>query len=385
MSATATDTPASPLPPRSVPARFVLIGGFLGAGKTTAIARLGAYLKQRNLTAAFITNDQGAEIVDTHVLRSKGFNTEQIEGGCFCCRFDSLTAATSRLTASNQPDVLIAEPVGSCADLIATVSNPLRQMRDYVVAPFSVLIDPARAARFFKLEPGSGFSEKVLYIYRKQLEEADFIVINKSDTISTTALAALRATIAREFPHARIFQVSARVGLGLDEWFGAIMDGSASTRPAMELDYQTYGEGESLLAWLDCTVQLSARKGFLCNPILRELALTIQRDLRNARIEIAHLKMSLTPEFDVEGLATLNLVSNDFQVELGDELAEPIERGRLCLNLRAEGKPDLLHSTVTNALTHICAVFPGLFARLAHMEHFRPGPPQPSRRISALT
>jgi hypothetical protein len=39
----------------------------------------------------------------------------------FCCQFNSLVDAAKRLTAASRPEVFIAEPVGSCTDLIAMV------------------------------------------------------------------------------------------------------------------------------------------------------------------------------------------------------------------------------------------------------------------------
>ena len=82
--------------------------------------------------------------------------------------------------------MFLAEPVGSCTDLRATVQYPLRRIYgdNYRVAPLSVLVDPIRAARMLGLESGQGFSPKVHYIYDKQLEEADVIVINKTDLLS---------------------------------------------------------------------------------------------------------------------------------------------------------------------------------------------------------
>ena len=71
-------------------ARYILIGGFLGAGKTTSVARLARRLSDQALRVGRITNDQGSARVDTAMLRSHGFPTEEIPGGCFCCRFNSL-------------------------------------------------------------------------------------------------------------------------------------------------------------------------------------------------------------------------------------------------------------------------------------------------------
>ena len=161
-------------------ARYIMIGGFLGAGKTTCIASLAQHMTDAGKMVGLITNDQGRELVDTAMLRAKGFATEEIPGGCFCCRFNSLVDAANKLTEQSRPDVFIAEPVGSCTDLVATVTYPLRRIygEDFSIAPLSVLIDPIRAARIFGLSEGGQFSEKVNYIYRKQLEEADLIIID---------------------------------------------------------------------------------------------------------------------------------------------------------------------------------------------------------------
>jgi len=139
-------------------ARYLMIGGFLGAGKTTAVAKLARRLSDQGLRVGLITNDQGRNLVDTAMLRSQGFATEEIPGGCFCCRFNSLVDASQRLTESTRPDVFVAEPVGSCTDLAATVTYPLRRLYgdNFTVAPISVLVDPIRALRVFGVEPEIG-------------------------------------------------------------------------------------------------------------------------------------------------------------------------------------------------------------------------------------
>src|SRR3954452_25564416 len=148
-------------------ARYIMIGGFLGAGKTTAVARLAEKLRADGLRVGLITNDQGSQLVDTAMLASRGFPVEEITGGCFCCRFNSLTEAAGKLSREERPDVFLAEPVGSCTDLAATVAYPLRRIYgdQFTVAPYSVLVDPVRAERILGLAPGKSFSPKVVYIY----------------------------------------------------------------------------------------------------------------------------------------------------------------------------------------------------------------------------
>src|SRR5438552_8804773 len=85
--------------------RYIMIGGFLGAGKTTAVAAVAQHFAGRGLRVGLITNDQGSELVDTAMLRARGFATEEITGGCFCCRFKPLTGAAQKLRDSTRPDL----------------------------------------------------------------------------------------------------------------------------------------------------------------------------------------------------------------------------------------------------------------------------------------
>ncbi|MEM8993655.1 MAG: GTP-binding protein [Acidobacteriota bacterium] len=363
-------------------ARYVMIGGFLGAGKSTAVGALATRLEGRGLKLGLITNDQGRGLVDTRSLRHRGFNVEEIAGGCFCCRFDSLKSAADRLTAAERPDVFIAEPVGSCTDLVATVSYPLRRLYgdSFEIAPLSVLVDPVRCARVLGLDLGRRFSAKVRYVYLKQLEEANVLVINKTDLLEPEALGALRAELERRYPGRPIFAVQARGGEGLDAWFDYLDRESIPHHPTLEIDYRLYGEGEALLGWLNATLRLDAPAELDGNAWTEDFARRLQARLQDAGAEVAHLKMTLSPDADAaEGLpgdlALINLVNNDYVPELGERLAAPLRAGQLVVNLRAEAAPQLLRDAVEAELGRT----PHL--TLEHLECFEPGQPEPTHRM----
>src|ERR671930_663646 len=96
--------------------RFVLVGGFLGAGQTRGGARLARFYAGRGLRVGLVTNDQAEDLVDTSSLRAQGFPVEEVAGACFCCRFDDLVGKVGALEKDKRPDVILAEPVGSCTD-----------------------------------------------------------------------------------------------------------------------------------------------------------------------------------------------------------------------------------------------------------------------------
>ena len=372
-------------------ALYIMVGGFLGAGKTTAIGMLGDRLRAHGRRVGLITNDQGSQLVDSLTLRSRGFDVEEIAGGCFCCRFNSLKDAADRLTAASKPDIFIAETVGSCTDLVATVTYPLRRLYgdDFAVSPLSVVIDPLRAARILGLvaeEPGKRFSAKVVYIYLKQLEEADVIVINKRDLIDDALSATLDAELARRYPRAQRFFVSARSGLGLDAWFAHITHARQGAGTAMPVDYDTYAEGEALLGWYNATVSVraGAARDADGNRLVERLMALAQARLIAAGCEIAHFKMTLSPDDGSGEIATVNVVQNDRQPELAQSLSDDIETAQLVINLRAEGAPETLRDAVASALAQFIGENPGLVFLPEHSECFRPGRPVPTHRLAAM-
>jgi G3E family GTPase len=362
-----------------------MIGGFLGAGKTTAMGRLARHLTDQGLRVGLITNDQAGGLVDTKLMRNQGFTTEEIAGGCFCCRFNTLVDAAAKLTDATKPDVFIAEPVGSCTDLVATVTYPLRRIygAEFTVAPLSVLVDPIRARRILGLDDGGNFSTKVAYIYKKQLEEADVIVINKQELLTPDQLTQLVDALEIAFPNSYVLTASARDQKGLSEWFDILSRETQGIHPTMEVDYEVYADGEALLGWLNATVTLKAEDEFDANAFLKDLAANIQSRLQAQNAEVAHLKMTYSPDDGIAGeIASVNLVRNDNIPESGMSLDEPSTGGQLILNLRAETDPENLLKAVRTALDSATAAMTGLSASLDHEEHFRPGKPVPTHRDS---
>ncbi len=366
-------------------ARYIMIGGFLGAGKTTAVGQLARHLTDAGLKVGLITNDQSDGLVDTTILKSKGFAVEEIAGGCFCCRFDSLSAAAERLTESARPDVFLAEPVGSCTDLVATVSYPLRRMYGdrFTIAPLSVLVDPTRARRVLGLSGGRSFSPKVVYVYEKQLEEADLILVNKCDDLGATERDELVAALGERFPRADVLTCSALKADGLEPWFKRLMSEESSYGPTMELDYQVYAEGEALLGWLNATAQVRSTSSFDANGLLTDLCEGLRGKLVALDLEIAHLKATLDTSEAGGMLAAVSMTSSDGTLDQREALLDAVSAGQLIVNLRAEADPDLLNRLVAEELKICAARHEGLTIELEHEEHFRPAPPTPTVRISS--
>jgi len=366
----------------AAPARYIMIGGFLGAGKTTSVLKLAQYLDKKGLKVGLITNDQGQRLVDTMNLDSHGFTVEEIAGGCFCCRFNSLLDAADNLTRESTPDVFIAEPVGSCTDLVASVSYPLRRIygERFRVAPLSVVVDPLRALRVLGLSNKPAFSDKVTYIYLKQLEEADIIVINKQDLLSPEQMETLKNGLSQRFPKTQLLIASAREELGLDEWYSQLLETEWLAGDVMDMDYKVYAEGEALLGWLNATIELKAETLIDGDLLLEEFTRNVSSRLADEQIEIAHFKLTMSPYDNSGELAVISLVGNEYAPEFSQSLSDPLDKGQIIVNLRAEGHPNQLKEAVLDAISGSQGEHISL--ELDHLECFKPSEPKPIYRMS---
>jgi Ni2+-binding GTPase involved in maturation of urease and hydrogenase len=365
--------------------RFLMIGGFLGAGKTTAIARLARHYIDQGLSVALVTNDQANDLVDTESLRAQGFNVGEVTGACFCCKFNGLLDTVSQISEGKQPNIILAEPVGSCTDLVSTVVEPLRQFygNQFEVGPLAVLLKPEHGRKILADDATFGFSPKAAYIFLKQIEEADIVVINKIDKLSAADREALLQLVRDRYPTKTIVAVSSKTGEGLGGLIDELKRPAPKRDQAMEVDYDIYAEGEAELGWLNCMVNIEAResKPFPLDEVVLELVRRLRTHLAARGAEPAHLKV--LAEADGES-AIANLVSSEAEVDLSRSAGITATKAELIVNARVAIAPEDLSEIVATTVSRFAAEWNWKHT-LTDMQSFRPGRPMPTHRITAAT
>jgi Ni2+-binding GTPase involved in maturation of urease and hydrogenase len=361
--------------------RFVMLGGFLGAGKTTALARLGRHYLSRGQRVGLVTNDQAQGLVDTHSLRAQGFPVEEVPGACFCCRFDELVDKVKELRSKDFPDVVLAEPVGSCTDLVATVIQPLKDLcgDDFQVAPYGVIFKPSHGLRILSNVDNGGFSPKAAYIFRKQLEEADVILVNRIDELAPQALEQLSGLLAAQFPGTPLLRLSAKMGQGFDGFTEFLDQEGAFGRKLLNIDYDVYAEGEAELGWLNSSIHVSADRPFPLDPFLLDVLKQFREALAPLDAEIAHLKAIGLSE---DTFAVANLVSSQSDPELSLPSQARVSEFDLVVNARVAVDPNVLEGRLGETLELACRNV-GAKAEVRASQSFRPGRPQPTHRYAA--
>jgi Ni2+-binding GTPase involved in maturation of urease and hydrogenase len=360
--------------------RFVLVGGFLGAGKTTAMARLALRYRDKGLSVGLVTNDQAEDLVDTKSLEAQGFPVEEVAGACFCCKFDDLIEKVDRL-GDKRPDVILAEPVGSCTDLIATVVQPLRDLyrERFQVAPYGVFFKPAHGLRILRNEANSGFSPKAAYIFKKQMEEADLILLNRIDELSPTDRKSLTELMEKNFPGTPVLPVSAKTGEGFDAYAAFLEQDGVFGRKILDIDYDIYAEGEAELGWLNGAVHIEATQPFALDKLISDIVLHLRGAFGKLGAEVAHLKaIGLGPT----SFGVANLVSSGSEVELSLPSKQSVTSADVIVNARAAGDPAELEKQVRATVAEVCKSN-GCKPVFKTMQSFRPGRPMPTHRYAA--
>ncbi|OGV70926.1 MAG: cobalamin synthesis protein P47K [Lentisphaerae bacterium RIFOXYA12_FULL_48_11] len=355
--------------------RLLLVGGFLGAGKTTLLWESARLLTSRGLRVGLITNDQAPELVDTAFLSRCTVNVSEVSGSCFCCNFQGLLDAMSKLREEAQADVLIAEPVGSCTDLSATIIQPLKEeclQRELVIAPLSVMADPVRLTDI--LDGGTaGLHPSAAYIFHKQLEEADIILISKTDLLTATELEALKERAAQTFPAATISTISTKSGEGINTWLDDVTKRSDSGQHLAEVDYDVYAEGEAVLGWLNATVMLRGEPTEW-NAFAEALLSGLSQRFDSMNASVGHVKLMISVG---ESFLIGNLTGKGNTLSIRGSVPASCE-SRLTINARVQMSPETLDTIVRET---IASTGKGCVAATpVAWRCLRPGRPNPTHR-----
>lgn len=361
--------------------KFILIGGFLGAGKSTTVGRLARHYTDQGKKVGIVTNDQTTDLVDTHSLRNQGFDVGEVAGACFCCSFNELTATVDKLTRDQLPEVIIAEQVGSCTDLVATVIRPLMNMYDspLEISPYGVILKPSHGLKILTGAGRGGFSPKAEYIFRKQIEEADFVIVNRIDELEPSKAELLANEIESQYPGRPVIRMSAKTGVGFEAYVNFLeQQGQFATR-VMDVDYDLYAEGEAELGWLNSQFQLQLPASVELDGVLVDLVNALQTQLATAAAEIAHLKAIGMSDGNY---AVANSVSSFTDTELSLASNCQITNADIVINARVATDPTELEQMVRSQIESMAAKLGGA-ARIDTMQSFRPGRPVPTHRILA--
>ncbi|MBR6561736.1 MAG: cobalamin biosynthesis protein P47K [Oscillospiraceae bacterium] len=200
--------------------KILLLGGFLGSGKTSVLLPLAKYMTEHSTytgtRVAIIENEIGDVSIDGITLRNAGLSVQELFSGCICCTLGAeLIGGLMQIEREQNPEWVIIEATG-----VACPGNVADNIRQYIKnctqSHVVVVSDAERLTRLLRA---------ITHIAPQQIRDAEVLLINKIDLVDEATLIEAEATLREYNETAPIFRICAKDGID-EAVFAAIIGGN---------------------------------------------------------------------------------------------------------------------------------------------------------------
>lgn len=223
----------------------------------------------------------------------------------------------------------------------------------------------------------SFLDEHVRYLYKKQLEEADILIVNKIDLVGDAELLKVKEQIDIEYAGKTVLYQNSLDENSVRNWvLSLIRFESQKDRTALELDYDLYAKGEAILGWVDQKITIET-KNKSAYSVARHLVHKIYRDIKKANYQVAHLKFLFDDGLRKFKISYTALDDVSSEIFLIDNRANKIS---ILLNARIQAAASTLEELVSEAVLQI-GKEAGCKIVVDKKAAFQPGYPRPVHRM----
>ena len=198
---------------------MIVLGGFLGSGKTTILMKIANHFIGKGNKVAVLVNDVGEIGVDGKTLAGEGYNTTELPDGCVCCSLKSeLQVAIRNVAKDIKPDVMIIEPTGLAlpSKIVETIDDMKQLFDDIPSFTEPEVVGVVDAVRF------PIFAAKKEKFVKEQLEGSKAVIINKIDVASEKCMADTEIWLSINVGDVPKYKVSALTGENIKETLEAL-------------------------------------------------------------------------------------------------------------------------------------------------------------------
>ena len=340
--------------------QYLVIGGFLGAGKTTSMIAFAEYLSARGLRSAILVNDLGSRsLVDGEFTAASGCFCDEITGDCICYQTEELVDRLRRFRDSSHTDLVLSDIPGCGIGGLDHVYHKLaREYPDeFRLCPFTAVADPERLRAILPEQADLNLPEEMRYLFDAQLREAEVILFNKIDTLRPEELARDMAFLREHYGHAKIFAMSARSGAGVAEAADYLIS-ARSALPVVDIGYggPEFLAAEQRLSWYNRKFFVKKTDGIPVdgNAFISDYFEAVRAKLQAVQRNVPHLKLFANGAGEA---AKASLLGVDYGIEFDRCFSVPQTELRCAVNARAACESEVLDFLMDAALRDACRKF----------------------------
>jgi G3E family GTPase len=190
----------------------IILGGFLGSGKTTTLLSLARYLVENSTSdkefkVMIIENEVGEIGIDDSFISGSGLQVSTLFNGCACCTLSGeLTATAQTIQRDFDPEWLIVETTG------VAFPRTMQESLEWAIKTKPKIIVLADANRFERQ------MRAMAHLIADQIAGADAVLVNKVDLVDEEAQGRIKAMIVEIEPNAMIELTVAKEGIDSSIW-----------------------------------------------------------------------------------------------------------------------------------------------------------------------
>jgi G3E family GTPase len=336
--------------------KYMVVSGFLGAGKTTSMIAMARVINKKYGTAAIIANDLGAKnLVDADYTRTADVAISEITGDCICYVTEDLVHRIDGLV-SDGANIVMSDVPGCGLGALDHVYIKLKNdyPGKYELLPFTVVVDPERLRMILPERANINLTEEMRFLLDAQLVEADLIVLNKTDLLSAKELEADLEFIRSAYPDVPVMSMSAKTGGGVEAVVDYIIEHrSPAVHKDLGDDTDEFDAAEAQMCWYNRRFFAKERDGknIDFNAVVDDFLEEARNGLIEAKRNVPHLKLFAAGVG--EDFVKSSLIGVDYDIEYDRKLENEYTAMAIVVNARALCESELMAEIMEDALDAI--------------------------------